>query len=413
MERYFTQPYRFVPPYRGTFWYLWSRGYVMRTLRKRHGVTQVHVEGLEHLRESLSRQAGILLTPNHCREADPMAVGLMAGQLRQAVYFLASAHLFRQGLLRRWLLRRLGGFSIWREGPDREAIKESARILATAERPLVLFPEGTWFRRNDEVMPLQEGLTLIARQAAKQSTRPLVVHPVGIVYWALREPTRAVEARLAALERRLGWAVQSADVVSRIEKLGSAFLAVREIEFLGKPREGSIDERLTFLVTKLVEQQEQQHLGRTHPGWVLERIRRVRQHLTRQLLETQTPERRAAIRRDLDVLLLAENLNAHSLQYLTARPTHERLIETVQRIEETLWDREPAPVVPLGVSVRVGPARDLRGGDLDMQTLRQAIQLQVDQLRQAGPPAAWNCPAPVPLALASLPPAEKKTGIPL
>ncbi|MFQ3592508.1 MAG: 1-acyl-sn-glycerol-3-phosphate acyltransferase [Gemmataceae bacterium] len=409
MERYFTQPYRFVPPYRSTFWYMLSRGYVTRTLRKEHGVTQLHVEGLDHLRESLSRQAGILLTPNHCRGADPMAVGLMAGQLRQAVYFLASSHLFRQGRLRAWLLRRLGSFSIWREGPDREAIKESARILASAERPLVLFPEGTWFRRNDEVMPLQEGLTLIARQAAKQSSRPLVVHPVGLAYWALRDPTTAVEARLAALERRLGWAVQSADVVTRLERLGSAFLAVREIEFLGKPRDGSIDERLAFLVACLTERLERQYLGRCYEGWALERIRRVRQHLTRQLLESSARERREAIRRDLDVLLLAENLNAHSLGYLTTRPTHERLIETVQRIEETLLDIEPPPVVPLGVSVGVGPALDLRASSWEMERLREAIQQQVNRLRQMGPPPKWNCPAPVPLTLAHEQPASTKS----
>lgn len=398
MERYFTQPYRFVPPYRSSFWYMLSRGYVTRTLRKEHGVTQMQFEGLEHLRDSIQRKAGILLTPNHCRGADPLAMGLMAGQLRQPLYFLASSHLFRQGRLQTWLLRRLGCFSIWREGPDREAIKESARILAEAERPLVLFPEGTWFRRNDEVMPLQEGLGLIGRQAAKQSTRPLAVHPVGIAYWALNDPTTAVETRLAALERRLSWAVQTTDVVARLEKLASALLAVREIEFLGKPREGSVDERLGFLVASQVERLERQHLGRSHEGWMLERIRRVRQHLTRQLLEGKSAEVRQAIRRDLDVLLLAENLNAHSLRYLTAHPTHERLIETVQRIEETMFDNEPSPVVSLGVSVRVGPALDLRAASWTMAELRQAMQQQVDQIRQAGPPTAWNCPVPVPVS---------------
>jgi 1-acyl-sn-glycerol-3-phosphate acyltransferase len=399
VERYFTKPYEFIPPYRGTFWYMLSRGYVNRVLRKESGVVRSHFVGVSHFADSLQRKAGILLTPNHCRAADPLAVGLMAGECKQPLYYLASAHLFRQSRLRTWLLRRLGSFSIWREGPDREAIKESAQIVATAERPLVLFPEGTWFRRNDEVMPLQDGLSLIARQAAKHSTRPLVLHPVGITYWALTDPTLAVEARLTALEKRLGWGPQSHDVVARIERLGSALLAVREIEWFGKAREGSIDERLAGLVSAIVERSERLHLGRTHEGWALERIRRVRQHLTRKLLEKPDP----AIRAELDVLLLAENLHAHSLAYLTAHPTHERLIETVQRIEETLLDTEPAPLVPLGVCVRVGPGIDLRSAAPSMAQLRQAIQAEVDAQRRAGPPAQWGCPAPVPLPLGVAP----------
>jgi hypothetical protein len=376
-----------------------SRGYINRTLRKESGILRCHFEGVDRFADSLQRKAGILLTPNHCRLADPLAVGLMAGERNQPLYYLASAHLFRQSRLRTWLLRRLGSFSIWREGPDREAIKESARILSEAERPLVLFPEGTWFRRNDEVMPLQDGLSLIARQAAKHSTRPLLLHPIGITYWALTDPTIAVESRLTALERRLGWARQPHDVVTRIERLASAMLAVREIEFFGKPREATIDERLSALVTSQVERLERQHLGRTHDGWALERIRRVRQHLTRKLIESPS----SAIRADLDVLLLAENLNAHSFAYLTDHPTHERLIETVQRIEETLFDTEPLPVVPLGVCVRVGPAIDLRSGDLTLPGLRQAIQAEVDAQRRAGPPPSWGCPQPVPLPLASSP----------
>ncbi|MGL4551473.1 MAG: 1-acyl-sn-glycerol-3-phosphate acyltransferase, partial [Gemmataceae bacterium] len=136
MERYFPEPYRFVPPYRGTFWYRLSRGLITRTLRKAHGVTRLHFSGVDHLRESLGRKAGVLLAPNHCRGADPFAVGLLAGEVPQPVYFLASSHLFRQGRFRAWMLRRLGSFSVWREGPAREAIRESARILASAERPL-------------------------------------------------------------------------------------------------------------------------------------------------------------------------------------------------------------------------------------------------------------------------------------
>ena len=107
-----------------------------------------------------------------------------------------SYHLFKQKRLIGWWLNRIGGYSILREGADREAIRATAALLAEAERPVVLFPEGTWFRQNDRVGPLQDGLGLIVRQAAKQSERPIVVHPVGIKYWLLGDPLPELRRRV-------------------------------------------------------------------------------------------------------------------------------------------------------------------------------------------------------------------------
>src|SRR5436305_9103592 len=133
------------------------------------GVVRYHFEGTELFQESVARGAGILLTPNHCRWADPMVMGVFGIHARRYLYYVASYHLFRQGKLMGWVLNRIGGYSIWREGSDRESIRVTARILADAERPVVLFPEGTWFRQNDRVAPLQEGVSRITRQAARQS----------------------------------------------------------------------------------------------------------------------------------------------------------------------------------------------------------------------------------------------------
>ncbi len=147
-------------------------------------------------------------------------MGVFGIQARAYLYYIASFHLFRQNKVIGWILNRIGGYSIWREGADRESIKTTARILAEAERPVVLFPEGTWFRQNDRVNPLQEGLSLITRQAARQSERPIVVHPVGIKYWVLEDPRPELKRRLTALERRFGWLPQDGlPMVPRIEKI--------------------------------------------------------------------------------------------------------------------------------------------------------------------------------------------------
>ena len=50
---------------------------------------------------------------------------------------------FEGGRFQGWLANRMGAFSVNRWGMDREAIKAATSILAEAQRPLVLFPEGT------------------------------------------------------------------------------------------------------------------------------------------------------------------------------------------------------------------------------------------------------------------------------
>ena len=82
---------------------------------------------------------------------------------------MASWHLFMQTAHRTFFLRRAGAFSIYREGIDRTAVNTAVEIFETAERPLVIFPEGFINRTNDLVNDLLDGTALICphrRQAA-------------------------------------------------------------------------------------------------------------------------------------------------------------------------------------------------------------------------------------------------------
>ena len=406
MERYFLEPYRFIAPFRSTFWVRLSRGMILRNLRKKQNIIRFACTGKEHLRASLDAKAGILLTPNHSRWPDPMVVGtVLSQQFDEYPYYVASYHLFRKSKFTRWMLNRLGGYSIYREGADREAIRATSQLLADGQRPVVLFPEGTWFRQNDLVGPLQDGLSLITRQAARLSERPIVIHPVAVKYWLLEDIGSTILARLAAIERRIGWHAQSSlDVLERIAKLGGALLALKEIEFLGHTQSGDLDVRIRDLTLSQVERLERAHLGRPFDGWALERIRRLRQHLTRLLLEKASdPATTRSVKKDLGDLLFCENLSAQSLAYVRERPSQERLAETIQRIEESLTDGEEKPLGKMGVTMRFGPAIDVRtfrppeaadrkGGDALVAHLRATMQALLDQQLAEGPPAEWGCP---------------------
>src|SRR5262249_31188687 len=190
-------------------------------------------------------------------------------------YFMGAYHQFKQNRAMGWLLNRVGGYSVWREGTDRECLRVSADVLSRAERPIVVFPEGTWFRQNDRLGAIQEGFALIARQAARQATRPIAVHPVAIKYWLLEDPRPILENRLEALERALSWSPQRhLDLVTRIEKLSSALLAIKELEHYGSAQPGPLDSRVQQLADSHVARLEKTILSRVYDDWTLKRIRR-------------------------------------------------------------------------------------------------------------------------------------------
>jgi AcrR family transcriptional regulator len=407
-RRYFHDPYRFVPPYRGTFWCRVARHVMPRHLRRRMGVPRWHFEGLQHLRESLSRDAGIMLAANHVRWADPLVMGALGLQVRRYFYYVVSYHLFKQKRLMGWWINRVGGYSILREGADRDAIRATADILASAERPVVMFPEGTWFRQNDRVGHLQEGLSLIVRQALKQTERPLLVHPVGIKYWLLGDPRPELERRVEVLERGLMWQPKRGrPLAERIANLGLAMLAVKEVERFGRAQEGTLDERVKRLASALISDMEKKYLGREYDGWNLERVRRLRLWLVRKLGQARDdPQATRDTHEALDALLFCENLSAQSHEYLMQRPSLERLAETVQRIEETIKDEWERPIAPLGAAVAVGPAVDARafpaarragrgGGDPLVDALAAGIKGLLGSLLEQGPPPEWGCLPPV------------------
>ena len=82
---------------------------------------------------------------------DAIAVTVLGAQAGTPLYTMASWHVFMGRRHEAWLLRRLGAFSVYREGLDRTAIRTAIELLVEARRPLVIFPEGIITRSNDRL----------------------------------------------------------------------------------------------------------------------------------------------------------------------------------------------------------------------------------------------------------------------
>jgi hypothetical protein len=352
-----------------------------------------------YLRESLQRGAGIIVAPNHWSLADGPLLAALGRRADTFFYYLVSDHILRQPSLRSWLLNRLGCYSILREAVDREALRASVKILVDADRPLVIFAEGTWYRQNDRLGPFQPGVGLIAQKAARQTERPIVIHPVAIKYWLLNNPQLVLDRRLAALEKHFGCRPgQSGELVPRIERVTAAWLTTVARSYSVRSPAGELDIRREALLAKLLGLLESDELGRVSNGPVMERVRRLRQVNVARLADDANATKAEA---QLDALLTCELLFSHSLAYLREKPSWERVAETVQRLAEIVWDQFAPPVAPMGVVIEVGKPIDVRAfrddsprpaDQRDALTAQLAADIQalLDRLVIEGPPPSWN-----------------------
>jgi 1-acyl-sn-glycerol-3-phosphate acyltransferase len=368
------KPYVPIRPYHGRIWPSLMAFYLPHQLRKKFGIERVEFIHADRLAQSIAAGHGVLLTPNHCRDEDPLVVGMLTREVHSPFFILASWHLFMQDRLHAFLLRRAGGFSIYREGIDRTAVNTAVEILATAERPLVIFPEGVVSRANDRLNELMEGTALIARSAAKkraklQPPKKVVVHPVAVRYKFHGNVEPAITSVLDKIETRLTWQKQQLPLVERIYKTGGALLGLKEMEYLGEARSGPIDARLANLIDAILVPVETQWLEKKQEGSVPVRVKRLRSAILPDMADDKIDETERQRRwKQLADLYLAQQLSNYPPDYVKSNPTPERLLETVERFEEDLTDRITVhrplhATVTVGEAIEASPSREGRGGD--------------------------------------------------
>jgi 1-acyl-sn-glycerol-3-phosphate acyltransferase len=355
------QPYRFVHPDPGRIWWSLLEQALPWYLNHYWGVERVELRGTEHLRGSLAAGHGILLAANHPRPCDPIVLGQLSRELRQPFFTMASWHLFMNGGWQAWAMHKLGGFSVFREGVDRAAITAAIDILVSGQRPLLIFPEGAVSRTNDRVNPLLEGTAFIARTAAKRREKAgqgrVIVHPIAIRYRFHGDVRSAVEPVLNDIESRLTWRpVPERQLVERIAKVGEALLTLKELEYLGRPQTGTLDERLRRLIDHLLVPLERQWLTGDDETNTVVRVKRLRSAIMPTLTAGELSEVDKQHRwRQLADCYLAQQLSWYPPDYLRDDPTPERILETVERFEEDVTD-EARTHRPLGALVEVGEA---------------------------------------------------------
>ncbi len=390
------EPYKFVPPVYSEWWPTILRPILRRYLRKAYGVHSVECRNAERLRASLAAGHSIMLTPNHSRMADPIVLGVLAIQAKCHLFAMASWHAFKQSPFQTFMIRRMGAFSVFREGHDRQAIDTAIDIMVSRRRPLIMFPEGAITRHNDLIEEMMEGPSFIARQAAKRLKKQneraeVVIHPVAIRYAFQGDVATTLTPVLEELEQRFTWQPQTdLPIVERIDRIGQALLSLKEVEYLGAPRSGNPFERAEYLVEQVLTNLEAAWNIKDSSGSVIARVKRIRTVILPDMIARKvTSEERCRRWRDLAACYYAQQMSHYPRDYiLRDKNLPERIVETVERFEEDFTDRmrvhEPFhSVIEVGTPISVGPQRE-RNGDTDpvMAEVRHQLQTMINELAE-------------------------------
>ena len=349
------KPYRFVPPIKCKLmlWLTCKFDLSCFWLRRVEGICEFEVINAEKITGSIRAGHGIVLAGNHCRNADPMAIGEVAKAIDCYFYSMASWHLFNQSWFMRWAIPQLGGFSINREGVDRTALEFAINVLDTAERPLVIFPEGSVSRSNDYLYPFLGGTGFIARSAARRRKKrdphlKVVIHPIAFRYQFIGDFEEAIEHSLVLLESHLKDPVKAdLPLLERISYVASGLLAQREMSYLGYVQVGEYYDRIKKLAQSILETQEQKWKGQIQQGDFVARAKALRPLMVPDLANGLLSEEKAEQRRqDLFDINTVQQLSYYPVDYIAPADGHlprERILEMLERLEEDQLDKVTIP----------------------------------------------------------------------
>jgi 1-acyl-sn-glycerol-3-phosphate acyltransferase len=366
------KPYEFVPPVYGKFWPWALQFYLRRYLRKGFGIHSVECRNVERLQKSVDAGHGILLAPNHCRMSDPLTLGFLSRIIKRDLHTMASSHLFVQEPLKRFILRRMGAFSVYREGVDRKAIDTAVEILVTGQRPLVVFSEGAISRHNDVLMPLMDGPSFIARTAAKRREKQggrggVVVHPVAIRYFFKGDLLKSITPVLEEIESHFSWyPQQDRPLTRRLQQIGQALLSLKEIEYCGVARTGDFYERVDSLIEDVLSKLEKEWQIKEIADGVVSRVKALRTAILPDLIKNNlSPEERHRRWKQLAACYYVQQMSHYPRNYVRNSEQNilEHILETVERFEEDFTDRLRVhgplhAVVQAGEAIPVASHRD-------------------------------------------------------
>lgn len=354
---------------------------------------------------STLRNSPCLLLCNHPTFNDPMVMFLFSGVMQRAFHYLAAYERF--GGLEGWLFQRIGAYSIRRGQADRESVAQTLKLLAQSDCKLVIFPEGGCSFQNDTVMPFRPGAVQMALQAlAKQAKAGQVfdfyVVPISLKYRYTGQMTPIIERTLQQLEQALH-VTSAGDFYQRLRVVAAAVLQRFEQQYDLDTPNLDWNQRIMALKSRILEQCEQRlrlSAAPTLPN--RERVYRIQHALENRYSLSEDGSNAILVNGtdEWEVMRksLARVLNFDAIYdgYVAEKPTPERFLDTLTRLEREVFDiDQPPPKGHRQAFLRIGQPINLKDylGDYGRdrtntvkdvtQELQQRVQRNLDILSEA------------------------------
>jgi 1-acyl-sn-glycerol-3-phosphate acyltransferase len=367
----------------------------LRRMRKIQRIVDVEIRGLQRLKALLDEGAGVLIGPNHAGDGDVDAVYSVSDHVGRPFHCMAAWQVFvENGKLGAWLMQRHGAFSIDREGTDTRALKHSMQILQEHPCPLVIFPEGEVYHLSDRVMPFRQGPAAIALMAARKSERPIYVLPAGVKMFYVDDPTPKLVELMNTIESRVFWRPRpDLPLTTRIYRFAEGALALKELEYLGRTSSGNVNERVFALANSILKGIESRYEIDSNCEDFPDRVKRARQIAIKGVEdEASDDKQRKQFTDDLDDLFLVCQLFSYPGDYVSERPTIERIAETLDKFEEDVIGRsrpeirgDRRAVISFGEPIKVSSEKGKKDAAAALtREMETTVQRLLDEIGTSG-----------------------------
>jgi hypothetical protein len=172
-----------------------------------------------------------------------------------------------------------------------------------------------------------------------------------------------------------------------MRKVGTALLALKEVECIGAPGSGDVDSRVEQLINHLLAPIEAQWSISRHDGGVVARVKRLRIAMLPDMIGGKLDEAERARRwRQLGDCYLAQQLSCYPPDYVRTHASVDRYLETVERFEEDLTDhaRSHGPmrcVIQIDEPIEVsGERQRAEEGDPLMRQIEERLRTMLAEL---------------------------------
>lgn len=370
-------PFTFYPPKNNRLVTWLVQLGIRSSIRRKLRVTEIQIsdDDLETLRQLKGQRC--LLTPSHSGGFEPHIIMYLSKLLGDSFNYVAAMELFQRSWINRWLMPRMGVYSIIRGAVDRQSFSMTRQLLASGKRWLVIFPEGEAIWQNSVVLPFQQGVFQLAFkgfQDAEKEFGPTHLYcvPIAIKYTYLQDMHGEIDASLTRLESKLGVRNEPTTPTRyrRLRRIVESVVAANEKANDFKPAADSdLGDRAEQLKLHAVCQLEQE-LGLTpsNKQTLLDRIRALFNAVDRIVHEESNgseyeqqlaAERQKAVKKHYDALWRVLQFSALHDGYVKTSMTFERFLDVLCLLEMEVC-KERKIWGPRMARVQIGKPVDLK-----------------------------------------------------